>query len=492
MQRMVLLALMVTALAGCLSGDEPTEPDQPTDTQTGAVPFSQEELDTFIATSESGPAWQPMVAVADIDTGVNPYHVEFRDHSPRAYIHPSVYLPGYSPDVPALWLTLDEPDYATAVRADCAVWSNITAATQYWIPGTRIVSAITFGPGSTDCDDTTLPGAILDRGGHGTMTTSRVAGSESSLCPMCLIASIQGFSDQSMIWAANQPWIDAQTNSWGDLPTGYAGAVYTKAPLLPVDENDRAAVIDLAAKQATFVAGGNGLAGFFGVTGHPAQFDNIAGPQGIIMVGGHDNGYYTPWTMTLPHIVADANAHPSALFNQVSNRSETGGGGTSGATPFATGTFARAIWEARLAMDDHGIGYRDGNIVVAGPEATLPASGPLADGLLSLDEAKTALYRTANPRPVEDGHWDGPKCTGADCIVDGLGIYATVPVEWSTVPEELPMYYYVGYGQVGNVTLNHLVDVLLGDEPMPERPVEDQFYTADTQVRELFDLPHEL
>lgn len=463
---MLFLALLAVTLGGCLDNGS-NNPDPVDGGGPGVAPSGA------------------LVVVADVDTGVNPYHLEFRDNRPIAWTHPSTYIPGFPADVQALRLSLEVEDYNMAVLADCEVWSSVEPETLYWIPGTRIIGAITFSPGRTDCDQGTLPGSILDRGGHGTMTTSRVAGSESSLCPECRIVSIQGFTDDSMVWASEQPWIDLQTNSWGDLPMSYLESLAPEgsAGLLG---NDRSQVVAAAKRHAIFVAGGNGLAGFFGVTGHPAYFDNIAGGDGIIMVGGHDNGYYTPWTMTMPHIVADANAHPAAEYDSVDARDERGGGGTSGATPFAAGTFARMLMEVRQAVGDTGVGVRDGNIVVAADDMA-PATGPLADGFLSLEEAKMLFYHTANPRPVEDGHWDGPKCSGADCIVGGLGIYSSVPVEWSSFPETLPLYYYVGYGQVGNLTLWDHISAALGETEIPDRATEDSFFMADTTARRTLD-----
>lgn len=452
------LLLVGAAFAGCVA---------PGATDGGATPAS---------TDGAAPPPRPRVVVADVDTGINPYHVEFRDDSPEAWAHPSTYLAGYPADVPALNLTFDAPDYASAVLADCAVWQAVEPGKLYWIPGTRIVGAITFDlfEGEEPCEEDALPGRILDRQGHGTMTASRVAGGTYSLCPECKLVFVQGFHSASMLWAAQQPYVDLQTNSWGALPTDYVGG--------PLESNDRADVLSAAAAHPVFVAGGNGLLGFFGVTGHPAYFDDVAGPDGIIMVGGHDGGRFTPWTMTMPHVVADANMHPAAHHDSIDGGDETTGGGTSGATPFAAGTFARILLEARTFVGDVGTGVRDGSLVVAPDGATLPAEGPLADGALDLAEAKVLFFHTAKARPVRDGERDGPGCEptgGAGCL-----LYPTVPVEWGTIPEEIPMYYFVGYGQVGEITLPDALAAVRGEAPIPERPAEDAFYGFDTTLRQ--------
>lgn len=478
---LVGLLLMVT-FAGCLGADEP---DDPAPVEEEAVP---REGDLGTPAPVAAPPTVPErahVVVAGIDTGINPYNLEFRDHSDEAYVHPSEYIPGYPPETPALWLNLDEEDYTTAVLSDCDVWQNVTGGKMYWIPGTRIIGAYSTSlQDDIPCREDALPGVILDRGGHGTMISSRAAGETYSLCPTCKLVFVQGFSAENMVWAAEKEWIDIQTNSWGDLP--HSWLVDRAGVGLPVviGANSRDAVIEAASKQAVFVAGGNGLAGFFGVTGHPAYFDNIAGPDGVIMVGGHDNGRYAPWTMTLPHVVADANAHPGAEHEEIDRGTDTSGGGTSGATPFVAGAFAQMVLELRERMCDYGTGVRDGNLVWGGPGCEAPDNGPLDDGFLSLAEAKTVLYRTANPRPVEEQPWDGPLC-GPEGACPGL--YTTTPIKFEAIPGEAPLYYYVGYGQVGAGTLPISISAAMGEIPVPSRPVEDQFYGFDTMLRQTLD-----
>jgi len=422
------------------------------------------------------------VVVADIDTGINAYHIAFRDNGPDAYVHPSNYIPGFPADVPALNLTLDADSYLGAVAADCDVWNSVEVGQLYWIPGTRIIGARTTDDyADAACTEADLPARILDQGGHGTMTAGRIAGEEYSMCPTCKIVFLQGFNAENMVWAAEQGWIDLQTNSWGDLPHSYAA---DKLGVSVLGGNDREAILQAAKLHPIFVAGGNGLGGFFGVTGHPGYFDNVAGTIGIVMIGGHDNGYYTPWTMTMPHVVADANRHPSVLRHSIDEGSETVGGGTSGATPFAAGTFAQAILQSRIAACDYNTGVRDGNLVWGGPDCILPESGPLADGFLSVDEAIMTYYHTAKARPVQDGWFDGPACIADDC----LGLYTTAPVAWADVPATVPAYYYVGYGQVGNVTLADHMAVLMGTSDEPLRDTEDIFFGLDNMVRDSLEI----
>src|SRR5688572_20198135 len=97
--------------------------------------------------------------VAVVDTGINPYHYQFRDDSPRFQQHPSTYIPGFPVNAEALHLTFDAEDYEAAVLADCAEWAKVERGRLYWVPGTRIVGAVSFLIGaepSCDPDDGTL------------------------------------------------------------------------------------------------------------------------------------------------------------------------------------------------------------------------------------------------------------------------------------------------------------------------------------------------
>ena len=202
---------------------------------------------------------RPMSVVAHIDTGVNPYNKNFRDRSPLAYKHPSTYIPGFPTDAEALRLHLDMP-YEKAFEADEDVWKLVKRNQLYWIPGTKIIGAISMGAGGTYCpvvkfptvlatnDGTCSEHVILDDNGHGSMTASRSTGLLTSLAPDARLVTIEGLGAGSVQWAADQGWIDVQTNSWLSLVP----------PPVPSDVSD--AFADAAARMPTLAASGNGTA----------------------------------------------------------------------------------------------------------------------------------------------------------------------------------------------------------------------------------------
>ncbi len=446
---MAAIAIAASSLAGCLG---PT------------TPVAVEDL-------AGAPAPRiPQAVVALIDTGINPYHADFRDASPLAQRHPSTYLPGYPADAIGVNLTLDAKDLDVAIEADSETWKSLKPHTLYWFPGTKIVAAYAL---PREGDTVGEPGWIYSTG-HGTMTASRAAGNAYSLCPECRIAMVQGFHADAVLWAAAQPWIDAQSNSW--------------SPLLVMQQADaaqspglREAFEAAAATHAVFASAGNGVAGKLGVLGHPSFTRSTSGPRGVVSVGGHDNGQIILWSGSWPHVAADACDNWAAKGDSLDEYGPREGGGTSSASPYAAGAAARLVLEARrLLADEYETGVADATFA-RGPATDALATSPLADGDLSLDELKLVLFRTAVARPVATEH-DGEVC--------GPGPYNTYPVQWSEIPSDAPSYAFIGYGQISVDSVATAIAVLAGATPLPERPVEDEWHARAEGLREAYnDLP---
>ncbi len=429
--------------------------------------------------------------VAFVDTGINPYHLAFHSEDPRHLQHPSTYLPGYPADALRLDLTLDAYEWREAVLADCAVWEQVEAGRLYWVPGTRIIGAISFREGLLGaCDDPedasrlVSPPPILDMNGHGTMVASRGAANGYGACASCLVVAVQMPASVSFVspagseegpltaveWAAaNNGWIDVQSNSWGPIvplwdPTARAG-------LFGTSPETARRIEAAAAVQPGFWASGNGAAFRFGGLGHPTTLMPHLGPSPYI-VGGHDSGEVNTWPGFPPHLVGDScsawGAHPDSIEEEDEHVSS----GTSGATPYVAGSAAQVVRAARAILGDTGrTGIVDG-VLASGPAGAV-ADGPLADGDLTLDELRRLLFTTATARP-EAQEEDGPSC---------IGPYGSSGVKWSSVPEDYPGYLHIGYGAVDRPAVALAVEVLRGTEPMPERPDEDAFFERHEQVR---------
>lgn len=448
---------------------ELSEPGMATPARLGAPPGSDVGANAVLAL---------------IDDGINPYHLAFRDSSPRAFQHPSTYLVGFPADAVALNLTFGIADLGDAVEADCAEWEKVEVGKLYWIPGTRIVGAITFPTHFTE-PDTLLPyqhgsitcaspslkgyGNLVGSGGHGTMTSSRAAGKGYGACPECLIVMVQGFGAEHVRWAAEQPWIDAQSNSWGPVFAAYTptetGGVATGTPQLA-----RAAE-EAAQKQLSFWAAGNGILFRYGVLGHPTQLGSHFGPS-MIRVGATDSGRVATWGGLTPHVASDGCNSWAAVFSSNTDSGATVGSGTSAATPFVAGTTARVIREARAALGDLGTTARPAGVLAQGAPI---GDGPLADGLLTMAEVKRAVFATADPRPAATPE-DSTTC-------DITSLYGPVPVGWTSVPAGAAQMPLIGYGAVTRRTGDAAIATLVGEAQTPERPVEDAFFAADDDAR---------
>ncbi len=432
---------------------------------------------SVVATSGAdAAASEPTAVVSLVDTGINPYHVVFRDDSPRARQHPSTYIPGFPKDAKALPISLGERDYMSAVKKDCKLWESVKPGELYWFPGTKIVGATTFEEfRDFDCANSSFTsGHILDGNGHGTMVASRAAGNGYGACPQCRIVAIQGFSTASVKWAAqNADWIDAQSNSWGPFLPLWTPV---DTPLIPLWSSPSfvKTVEEAAAKHLAFWASGNGAGTRGGVLGHPTLLDPRMTPS-IVMVGGHDSGYVNLWPDFPPHVVSDSCNSWAAYRDKINESDDNVGGGTSGATPYAAGQAARVLLEARKMLFATGTGVEKG--VAATGDAGV-TKGPLADGRFTLKEWKEVLFKTASARPKRQKE-DGSVCDA----VAGLVLYSSTPVKWEDVPEDYPEYLHIGYGATDDAALQLALQVLTGGKPLPDRSDTDAYFEADGQVR---------
>jgi Subtilase family len=436
---------------------------------------------------------RPSAVVALIDTGINPYSKAFRDRSKLAYKHPSTYLHGYPRKSKGLRLSLGLP-YKKAIKKDARVWKTVQPNKLYWIPGTRIVGAISMGAGGTNCPVVDPPPAnalqrtgcaehrILDDHGHGTMTASRAAGAGHSLAPRSRIVAIEGLGAQSVTWAADQGWIDVQSNSWISLIP----------PPLP---NAVSRAFDYASdKTLTLAASGNGSAYIAGVAPTPTYLLSTA-PDGVVLVGGHDNGKMTLWAGAPPHVVADAYAGYAAPRNSTGRmRPHPIACCTSAASPYAAGGATAIVAEARKILGFDGSGM-EGGVVACGPRHRVHA-GPLMDGTFTMSELKNVLFHTAEAHPRkgrDDGkvHWAGdpraPDYTeygpGANPFCQGC---TTTPVAWKDVPGQTEAYPLVGYGGINERSVALASKVLRGKKKLPPRDAADALYELDQTVRSAF------
>lgn len=336
-----------------------------------------------------------VTVIAVIDSAFTPYHWDYSAaHMPQALnrdrsddlplsTSPDKWLPGFpAPKSFAsykplkLSLPRDEGDRPNDLDAkDAALWNSVkgssaTAQNYYWMPGTKVIGAMTFGtPASTG-------GIHGPTSSHGTGTTSVSVGNLHGTCPECLLVFLQftdGPSAEAAInWAMKQPWIDAISNSYGMGSNSVYGRdrIYSGSDVnLQRQASGRG--------QTIFFSAGNGLENAF-VTPTTTLLSSQEGPDWIVTVGAVDPGTRAAYTGPGKpvDIASIGSGYPSAYgASSVSNKGSSGFGGTSNATPVTAGTYSRALYLARRAM--------------AGP-SRMQAGGVIAQGSARCSSARVA------------------------------------------------------------------------------------------------------
>ncbi|MBD0328729.1 MAG: S8 family serine peptidase [Thermoleophilia bacterium] len=403
-----------------------------------------------------------LTVVAIADTGINPYHLEFSAETyPDPDVlrltnnftkHPSEYLNGYPKEAKALPVTLGQGYYP---ERDRPIWTGNTTIEPgklYWIPGTKIVGAIDSG-GSTGATSSDDPHPILDDNGHGSGSASVSAGNRYGYCPTCLLVVTEGLTD-GLTAAAQLPWVDLNSNSWGTVGG---------APLGLVAGGNRASKTAVERGQTVLFAAGNGVGNAFDVP-QASYGSQQVGPDWNVIVGAirRDNQRAIVGDAIPVHISAwgDGNL-PSAC--RTGTVGQCAFGGTSAATPYTAGVFGTVLTAVRRALGDTAVGQRPGQVIAEG--LPIAESEFLADGRLTRAELREAILRTAFP--LNQGNAMSP-----------YPYPATAPYLGEA------NVLFEGWGAATPESAQRAIDVLLGRELMPERPFEESFFALDRGIRD--------
>lgn len=453
------------------------------------------------------------VVVAVIDSGISPYHWDYlASKMPQAKTRtkkddlplnkaPHTWLRGFpSPRSFATYDSLDlrldgrnpKADQKTLFERDEDAWTDIERSTKtdpslYWIPGTKVIGAMTFG-------NSTPPVYGTGVGEHGQGTSSVSVGNINGSCPECLLVFIQASAgpdyEAAIEWAEKQPWIDAISNSYG-MSTGvvvrdrvYAGSNTT----LQRQATQRG--------QTIFFSAGNGVANDF-ITPNGTLMSSQEGPDWIVTVGATDPANVDYSGAGKPADIAGIGSmYPSAY----GGATVTGKGdfsGTSNATPTIAGTYGRALWLARQALSGPSR-IQKGGVVASGGRYRCGAarkSCELADGRLTRAELQKRLFEGATPTP--GGYAGRRKVPGS--VLGLVPVPAPVggaPVPFVTTPPVADeRYLSEGYGTY-RARLDgdkkwlaefngRFWDVLRGARAAPKRPKTDKpWFVVDSWCRQ--------
>ncbi len=416
----------------------------------------------------AAPAKDDVTVIAVIDSGFSPYHQDFLasevpadiksvplTKAPHTWLSgfpkPSTFQ-GYAP----LNLTLDATD-GTKMEAlhtqDKAEWATVkpstaTSINYRYIPGTKVIGALTFGAGGT----------IYGTGGaeHGMGSASVSVGNKFGACPSCLLVFIEyadaPSAEAALTWVHRQPWIDAVTNSYG-FSTGLAvrDRIYNGTDVI----TERAAS---ERGQTTFFSAGNGLENAFTVPNSTLK-SSQEGPDWVVTVGATDpNGKDYTGTGKPADIAGIGVSYPSA-YNSTTVSNGANFSGTSNATPQVAGTYGNALWQLRKSAP--------------GPSRA-QSRGFVVGSSLTSTTLRRALFLSAVP--TEGGFTDGV-----------LGVVKTPAVADARFASE-------GYGTFRG-TLNksggvaaevaQVVKLARGGKPLARPAGEKDWFVADSWCRQM-------
>lgn len=410
------------------------------------------------APRQQAPDYRPHVVVATLDTGTNPFHPTWRRDETR---HPSAYLPGYPASAPAARLAFRET-YAESVEASAAALEAFAGDDPVWVPGTNLVGTWAHHTDRVPVFDARQqPLLSTPSHGHGAQASSQIAGTGFGLAEDAYLvvmdrtadggADVYSVNAQALRWAADQPWIDIiHTNIQNPVPLA-------KQNTPPYPGYPDAVAYAMSKGKLVVSAAGNFYA-------EPTETSPHAGPSGVLVAGANDNCGFSDYSNPNPHVVMDGSGTDSAEPAGFGKKSF---GGTSSASPRITGYVAQLLLELRRHYGYTG-GIRDGALLVLRP-AQRPSTGPLADGRLTAAELHEVVRKTANPQSHQS-RFDGTQ--SASCVPQAVTGAAAYPK--------------IGYGEVSEHTLGAARDVLLGSQPLPARPDEDQMYNESERARKLF------
>lgn len=349
-----------------------------------------------------------VTVVAVLDDGFSPYHYDFRASEMPQHLDadpsndlpldqpPHTWIPGFPDpsrflDYQSLDLTLPGPGGSlTEARAsDEAEWARTFQTvpeayeSYYWIPGTKVVGAIR----SSSAPFNVTPGA------HGAGTTSVSVGNRYGTCPECVLVFVQ-FDNlrNAFVWAAQQPWIDVISNSYGQNLTPARDNINTGAPTAL----QREATVR---GQEIFWSSGNGLENAFAV---PATTYTTSqkGPDWIMTVGAVTPGG-APYSGAgkFVDVASVGSSYPASIGAATADGAGGTFSGTSNATPVAAGTYARGLQVAREALGGPSRTQAAGVIATGTPVACGVARPDceLGDGVLTRLEMQRLFLLGAAP-----------------------------------------------------------------------------------------------
>jgi hypothetical protein len=435
-----LVAILVSgAFSGCISGKQVEKKIFANDS---AKEQSNESFDG-----------KPHVVVALCEGGINPYHEVFR--RPNNTQPPWTYIPGFPKDAIALNLTFNGT-YEENVEADKDTWAKVEKGKLYWVPGTCIAGAISFGVPEGLVPLPLVPTSsslILDDTNHGTGATSCVLEAN----PNASIVMIQMGSkelNKSLRWSINQSWIDVITHEKGNgfLPGIPANPEWYDVPEISESGWNAGKILVTAAGNRPVPILGQAESG-------PPSF--------IVIGGGNENakGEVEIASKMIDFISKWTHKHPS-IYSVGDYETD---GATSWAGPYAAGIISSIVFRARQMLN-YTESSRDGALIRI-PEKNITIKN--SDIRMTIN--KTAIYWNATDYDVNQNIINPNNPT--DTLTSISAPIAPLP------------FLQMGWGYIGPEMVNDTVDLLLGKtqyEPSLEKQLAEPYMSAIYELRKQF------
>jgi hypothetical protein len=378
----------------------------------------------------------PRVVVADVDSGVNPYHEAYYAHGPSE-VTPDVLAEFGIGDDAVVELTRTG-DFAADFAADQAFWDSVEPGKPYWFKGTNLLGI------SFDVDDEGRPAdgetLIFSDPGHqhGTGTSSAVLNAN----PDAIVVMVEGINDDSETWAFTHPAVDIVTTSYG-IPGSLPWPFHL--------ENSYTGTVELG--KLHYGASDNSPA--------LSPPDGTSGPWWTVAVAGfHEDttGGRETLSGNVIDVVSDfTQTLPYCTDCESGTRSVSG---TSFATPRSAGTASAVLLEARRAA-----GHVGGPVVREGTGSLAVSGNGLEFTPFDLRRAfEEAAYYPGLSDYSGAGTRNLPVLDAAPYVQTGWGVFS---------PDEK-------YGVVEEA----LAQLGLGDEPRAAKSSEAcDFNTAQHELR---------
>ncbi|HUR40810.1 MAG TPA: thrombospondin type 3 repeat-containing protein, partial [Verrucomicrobiae bacterium] len=278
---------------------------------------------------------RPRVVVADLDSGINPYHENYYAKGSQVTKEVLTAL-GVKPEN-VVKLTRTGATLADDLESDAAFWDRVQRGELYHFLGTNIIAA-SYAPSGT-----AFLKPDVTKSSHGVGTSSSVVDAN----PDAILLFIEQHTDlgsaESHAYVFNHPEVDIVTTSYGvSVPAGPVGSTGIPVPEYGAFEHTFEGVVDNG--KLHFSSGGNGP----GLTLQRAG----AGPWwsiGVTAINeGESNGKETR-SGSFADFVADFIQDLPYCMDCKTGR-EAGVAGTSFSTPTAAGVASRVLLEARRAL----------------------------------------------------------------------------------------------------------------------------------------------